>query len=52
MAHMEQKHVLKMKINYKFFFFEHPLGSGEVRISLIEFGLSKYLMSTGVYHRG
>jgi hypothetical protein len=45
---MEQEPVLKMEINDNCVCAQHMVGSGEVRISLVELGPSVGLMSAGV----
>jgi hypothetical protein len=45
---MAQKPILKMEISENCVCAQHMVGSGEVRISLIELGPSEGLISTGV----
>jgi hypothetical protein len=48
MAQMEQQPILKMEINDNCVCAQHMVGSGKVKISLIELGPSGGLMSAGV----
>jgi hypothetical protein len=52
MAQMAQQPIMKMKNSDSCVGAQHLVGSGEVRISLIDLGPSRSLMSVGVQHRG
>jgi hypothetical protein len=49
---MAQQLILKMEISDNCVCAQHMVGSGKVRISLVELGPSEGLIFTGVYHCG
>jgi hypothetical protein len=52
MAQTTQQPILEMEIIENYIFTQHLVGGGEVRVCLINFGPSRCLMDTRVYHCG